>query len=133
MRAPVAVEPLAIGAGFAAAASGVAAYDPAAPGSHYPLCPLRAITGLLCPACGGLRCVHALAHGDLFAAAHDNLLAVLAIAAAVLAWARWTSRAARGLRTPVRRPPAAALYAVAALALAFTVLRNLPLGAALAP
>ncbi|WP_037577425.1 DUF2752 domain-containing protein [Phaeacidiphilus oryzae] len=127
--------PAALGAGFAAAVGCVAGYDPAAPGNHYPGCPLLALTGELCPACGGLRCVHAAAHGDLAAAAHDNLLVLVAGAFAVLAWARWAVRAARGLPTPVRRPPPAVLWAVAALVLVFTVLRNLPLpfGRELAP
>ena len=42
-------------------------FDPA---SHafYPGCPLHALTGLDCPACGGLRAAHLLLHGHLRAA-----------------------------------------------------------------
>ena len=47
-------------------------------------CPLHAMTGLLCPGCGATRGVVALVHGDLGAAAHDNLLLLLALGAALI-------------------------------------------------
>jgi len=37
-------------------------FDPAAH-AFYPACPLHAVTGLDCPACGGLRAAHLLLHG----------------------------------------------------------------------
>jgi hypothetical protein len=51
--------------------------DPA--GSPYdPKCPFRAITGLSCPGCGGLRALHEALHGHLGAAIRLNpILAVL--------------------------------------------------------
>jgi hypothetical protein len=108
--------------------------DPNHPG-HYPVCPFLRITGWWCPGCGGLRCVHALTRGDLATAGHDNALALVACTAAVLFWARWTHRSARGLRTAVRLPGPGWAWTLgtAAAVLGFTVLRNLPAGAFLAP
>ncbi|MCD0481579.1 DUF2752 domain-containing protein [Streptacidiphilus sp. ASG 303] len=110
----------------------VAAVDPNAPG-RYPVCPFLQATGWWCPGCGGLRCVHALTHGHLTEALHDNLLAVLALSAAALLWLRWTAAAATG--RPVRAPAPTRRHAVLliAAAAAFTVVRNLPTGASLAP
>jgi TM2 domain-containing membrane protein YozV len=50
------------GACAAAAAAVIFFYDPAV-AAFFPSCPLRALTGLLCPLCGGLRAAHALLHG----------------------------------------------------------------------
>jgi hypothetical protein len=65
-------------------------YDPAS-SSFYPSCPLRALTGLLCPFCGGLRAAHELLHGRVFEAVALNPF----LFAAGLAWpllpARWTA------------------------------------------
>lgn len=47
--------------------------DPNQTGS-YGLCPLRALTGLDCPFCGGLRGTYALLHGDVGTALDHNLL-----------------------------------------------------------
>src|SRR5687768_7002451 len=59
--------PAATALGVAGAAAYVSVVDPHQPG-HYPACPFLAVTGLFCPGCGGLRCAHALAHGDVPAA-----------------------------------------------------------------
>jgi hypothetical protein len=119
--------------GAVAAATGyVAAVSPDNPG-HYPVCPFLRVTGWWCPACGGLRCVHALTRGDLAAALHDNVLVVLAAAFAVLCWARWTYRAAHGLRTPLPEPRRLQVWGLVAAVLLFTVLRNTPWGSLLAP
>ncbi|MGA5700341.1 DUF2752 domain-containing protein [Peterkaempfera bronchialis] len=110
----------------------IAAVDPNTPG-RYPVCPFLQATGWWCPGCGGLRCVHALAHGHLTDALHDNLLAVVAFAMAALLWLRWTTAAlaARPVRLPALRGRHAGLIIVAMAA--FTVARNLPAGAGLAP
>ena len=42
-------------------------FDPAAH-AFYPACPLHSLTGLDCPACGGLRAAHRLLHGHFRAA-----------------------------------------------------------------
>ncbi|MBL1066823.1 DUF2752 domain-containing protein [Streptomyces sp. 7-21] len=122
--------------GCAAAASGyVAAVDPREPG-HYPACPVPALTGLHCPGCGGLRAAHALAHGDLAAALGANALAVALIAAGAVALAGWLLVSLTGVRAPRVRAgawPRVLGWAALAATAAFTVLRNVPPGAALAP
>ena len=77
--------------------------------------------------------MHALTRGDLRTAAHDNLLVLVGGTAAVLVWAHWAYRSARGLRTRLRAPGRAWTVALVAAVIAFTVLRNTPAGAPLAP
>jgi hypothetical protein len=95
----------------------VVAFDPVH--RHVPLCPFRALTGLSCPLCGGLRAVSELARGHLAAAARFNLLVVAAVPFVFAWWLVW-------LRTG-RRPgiPKPVFAAVVALAVVFTVVRNL--------
>ncbi|MFD7454988.1 DUF2752 domain-containing protein [Kitasatospora sp. NPDC059827] len=126
------VPPLAALAAVAVPAGYVAAVDPNAPG-HYPDCPFLAATGWWCPGCGGLRCVHALAHGDLTGALHDNAVAVLLFAVLALLWLRWAWAALTG-GPPVRVSVGARRWAlIGLLVLVFAVVRNLPVGAGLAP
>ncbi|MFC9326889.1 DUF2752 domain-containing protein [Kitasatospora sp. NPDC057015] len=110
----------------------VAAVDPNAPG-HYPTCPLLQATGWWCPGCGGLRSVHALTHGDLLSAAHDNVLAVALAAVLAVFWIRWTWAALSGGRAPVVVLGARRAVLLGLLLVVFMALRNLPLGAGLAP
>jgi hypothetical protein len=120
-------------AGFAAA--GVlllAVRDPHRAGA-YGVCPLKALTGLSCPLCGGLRAVHDLTRGDLAAAAGDNLAVLVLLAGAALWWVLWLRRGG-GLR-PGGLPavPWWLVRAGGVALLLFTVLRNLPFGGAPAP
>ncbi|MFC5146486.1 DUF2752 domain-containing protein [Streptomyces aureoversilis] len=124
--------PLGVAAGLAAAFGYVGAVDPGRPG-HYPACPLLRWTGLYCPGCGGLRGVHALAHGDLPAALGANALAVAGYAAFAVLWCVWITRALRGHEGVRLSPRARHWWALGALVLLFTVVRNLPFGAALTP
>jgi hypothetical protein len=125
------VGPVAAAFGAAAVTVYVGLVDPNRPG-HYPVCPFLKVTGLYCPGCGGLRCVHALAHGDLPAAFGFNALAVLMVPLIVVIWLRWTIRAVRGtVRTTVADPRL--IRALVAVILLFAVLRNLPFADALAP
>ena len=110
-----------IGAGVAVA--GALAYiglaDPHRPGFLFPGCPFKALTGLDCPACGGLRMTHDLLNGDLAAAVVDNVFLLVALPAlAVWLVVRWR----RGLTLM----PMAATVTVVAAAVAWTVVRNWP-------
>lgn len=72
--------------------------DPNSPG-HYPLCPTRALFGVDCPGCGGLRATHDLLCGNVSGALDHNVLIVVFIPVAIYFWVRWAVRAWRG-RTP---------------------------------
>ncbi len=110
-----------IGAGVAGA--GALAYiglaDPHRPGFLFPGCPFKALTGLDCPACGGLRMTHDLLNGDLAAAVIDNVFLLVALPVlAVWLVVRWR----RGLTLM----PMAATVTVVVAAVAWTVVRNWP-------
>ncbi|MDX2599266.1 DUF2752 domain-containing protein [Streptomyces caniscabiei] len=109
----------------------VAAVDPNEPG-HYPVCPLWRFTGLYCPGCGGLRSAHAFAHGDLATALTDNALAVAGYLGFAVLWTVWVVQVVRG--RPLRlRFGTVQMWSLGALALVFTVVRNLPFGGWLHP
>jgi len=93
----------------------------------YPRCLFHELTGFLCPGCGGLRSVHELLHGRLLAALRCNALFVLGVPA-VGAW--WLARRALG-RSTVVSP--GAVWTVFGVAVGYTLLRNLPAFAWLAP
>lgn len=118
------------GAVLVGALSLVALVDPHRSG-RYPLCPWHAMTGTWCPGCGGLRAVHDLAHGQVAAAAGENLLVVALVPILALWWISTRVGPWSGRRRLVLNPRAVAFVAV--VALTFTVLRNLPIGAGLAP
>jgi hypothetical protein len=105
--------------------------DPHVTGS-WGFCPLRALTGLDCPFCGGLRAVNDLSHLRLSDAVHSNALLVAVLPLLVAGWAWWAWRSSHG--RPVRAPAgsrARMLWAAAAaVVLAFTVFRNTPWGTA---
>ncbi|MFE0640253.1 DUF2752 domain-containing protein [Streptomyces sp. NPDC058877] len=118
-------------AGVAAAFAYVGTVDPNEPG-HYPVCPLLRFTGIYCPGCGGLRSAHAVAHGDLATAFGANALAVVGYGVFAVLMAVWLVRAVRGV--PMRLAvPTGWWWAIGAVLVVFTVVRNLPFGAALAP
>ncbi|WP_099025671.1 DUF2752 domain-containing protein [Mycolicibacterium palauense] len=104
---------------FAGALAYVGLIDPHRPGSLYPGCPFRMITGWDCPACGGLRMTHDLLHADLAAAVVDNVFLLVGLPMLAL-WVlvRWW----QGRRI---FPPAAVVVLVVA-AVSWTVVRNLP-------
>ena len=119
--------PALVGLGVGAATLVVALHSPYQAGS-YGYCPLRALTGWWCPACGGLRATHDLLHADVAAAWGMNpLWTVLAPVAAVL-WLAWLVQAVRG--RPAPRIRAWTWWTLLVVFLVFGVLRNLP---ALAP
>ncbi|MFK0189573.1 DUF2752 domain-containing protein [Kitasatospora sp. NPDC090308] len=127
------VRPLAALAAVALPAGFVALVDPNTPG-HYPVCPFLRATGWWCPGCGGLRCVHALARGDVPTAVHDNLLVTVLAFGLLALWAVWTVRAVRGRPGGGGWRLTGRQAGVLVLAvLLFAVVRNLPVGAGLAP
>jgi len=104
------------------------------PSTHgfYPVCLFHKLTGWNCPGCGGTRSVYALLHGNFALALKDNALFIVLLAAAV---ARGIWFAVKMIR---RRPagnflPANILWALLAVAVVFTGLRNLPAFAFLSP
>lgn len=123
-RAPVVAAAL---AGLALA--GDVLFDPAH--RHVPMCPFHAATGWWCPFCGGLRAADALAHVQWRAALHDNVLFVLALPFIAWWWVDWVRRARAG--RPRRAVRALGVGALIVLAVAFTVVRNLPAASSLRP
>ena len=97
------------------------------PNTHgfYPICLFHKLTGWNCPGCGGTRAAYALLHGKFALALKDNALFIVLLAAA---GARGIWFAARRIwRQPVGEfLPANILWALLAITMVFTVLRNLP-------
>jgi hypothetical protein len=118
------LDPGLLGIAAAAGVLGVADVNPEQPG-HYPVCPTLALTGFYCPGCGGLRAVHALAHGDLALALHRNPLIVLAVPFLAWAYVAWLRRRVLG-RAATWYPQPALMWSVLAVVAGFTLLRNLP-------
>lgn len=124
VRTHPAAPPLgALAAGLAAAAY-LWGTDPHQAGQWLPRCPLNALTGLLCPACGGTRMAYDLMHGDLAAAFHDNaLLLTLGVPVAAYFGGRWLVEGLRGRRYR----PSPGRWATAAIlgtAVVWAALRN---------
>ncbi|MEW2480221.1 DUF2752 domain-containing protein [Mycobacterium sp. NPDC051198] len=93
--------------------------DPHRPGFLFPGCPFKALTGLNCPACGGLRMTHDLLHGDVAAAVVDNVFALVGLPALIV-WmlVRW--RLGKALF------PMPAVVTIVVAVVLWTVVRNLP-------
>lgn len=108
-----------------AGAFAVAYFNPTDAG-FFPVCPFHALTGLNCPGCGLTRGFHALLNGDVTTALHFNLMLpvyclffLYLLISLVLILFR-----GRGLAFRLFSP--GAVYGFLILALAFSVLRNLP-------
>jgi hypothetical protein len=118
--------PLGVAVGLGAACAGLALWNP---GDHgVPLCPTKALTGLDCPFCGGLRAVASLTRGHVAGAMDHNLLVVAVVPLAIVWWVLWWRADRRGEPPPRLRLPRAAWLGIAALLVAFTVVRNLHVG-----
>lgn len=93
--------------------------DPHRPHSAFPACPFKVLTGWNCPACGGLRMMHDVLHGDLAAAVVDNVFLLVGLPGLAF-WVLLRMRQGR----PVFNPAAVAVLAV--LTITWTVVRNVP-------
>ena len=104
------------------------------PATHriYPVCQFHRLTGLDCPGCGLTRSLYALLHGNFSTALHDNALFIGGIFFLV-ARGGWWLWARRHGRMTAGFFPLKFLWPLLILALAFTVLRNLPAFSFLAP
>ena len=107
--------------------------DPHVQGS-WGICPTKALLGIECPGCGGLRAVNDLTNLQLLDAASSNLLFVASVP--VLAylfgrwvWGRWTGHA----WSPSDRSMSWSAVALVGLMVLFTVVRNTTAGSWLAP
>jgi len=87
--------PVGVAALVVAGCTYLAIVDPNEPG-HYPICPSRAIFGIDCPGCGGMRGINSLLHGDVAGAINHNLLLLIVVPLAVVFWVRWLLRAIQG-------------------------------------
>lgn len=85
------VAPAVVGAAAIGACTIVRLLNPVAD-SNPPICPFKMMTGLDCPGCGATRSLNALLHGDVAAAADHNLLFVVALPFAVVAFVVWAVR-----------------------------------------
>lgn len=90
------VAPAAVGATAVAGCAAIWLGDPTTPGGVLPVCPFKALTGLDCPACGGLRMVYSLLHGDVLAALHYNAVALVSVAFLTVCFVAWTRSRWRG-------------------------------------
>ena len=96
-------------------------------------CWFHAGTGLSCPFCGTLRGVAALSNGDPLTALHDNAPVMLLLGVATLVWGRRLLFAATGKTVDHPNVSGGAYRALGAFFLLFTIYRNTPYGAWLAP
>jgi hypothetical protein len=112
---------VAIGSALAGAASlaYVGLIDPHRPGSPFPPCMFKLLTGWNCPGCGGLRMTYDVLHGDLAAAVTDNVFALVALPL-LLVWVVVRRRTGRPPFTP------AVYWVIGVSVVAWTVVRNLP-------
>ena len=119
-------------AGFALiAAATVFFFDPA---THrfFPGCTFHKLTGLNCPGCGATRSLHALLHGNFQTALRDNALFIAAIIFFTARGSWFAANHFRG-RAHGNFSPLKFLWPLLAVAVIFSVLRNLPAFAFLSP
>ena len=126
------VPPAAVVGGLAAATLALHLRDPHDQNS-WGICPTAAM-GFSCPGCGGLRAVNDLGNLQIGAAASSNLLFVLSLPFIAYAFYRWAHGRWTGTPwEPSDRSLAVGGVVLAVTMVAFTVARNLPAGAWLAP
>lgn len=117
------VAPVATGAALAAGCAGIAIWDPGDGGTA--VCWSKAVFGIDCPLCGGLRATNALLRADWLAAADHNVLVAVGLPIAAVLWAIWLVRSIQDKPFTLPRIPRTGWIAIGVFLLAFTVVRNL--------
>lgn len=125
-------DPLLIGGGGLGALALLHVRDPHVSGS-YGFCPFLLLTGQPCPACGGLRAMNELTHGDVVGALSSNAMAVVLLAVMGVAWVVWTYRRWRGHPAPLLTARSPVLWGLVIAFAVFGVLRWTPWGVWLRP
>jgi hypothetical protein len=88
--------PMAVVGGLGVCCAAVLIGDPTTPGGWLPVCPTKALFGIDCPGCGGMRMAYSLMHGDLPAALHYNAVSLVFILLFVWSTVAWTVGRLRG-------------------------------------
>ena len=96
----------------------------------YPQCLLYKATGIYCAGCGATRAIHALLHGRILEALHDNALVISALPLAIFIAGSYTINAWQQNAWPQRDVDERSMVrwgiSLFALMLGFMALRNLP-------
>jgi hypothetical protein len=90
----------------------------------YPTCVFHRLTGLDCPACGSLRALHELLHGDFISALHFNAFLVLSLP--LFAWFAFDFLRREIQEQPPRKIRLLYVTLYIAAFVAFGILRDLP-------
>jgi hypothetical protein len=97
----------------------------------FPPCPLRALTGYLCPGCGTLRALHELLNGHVAAAFKLNPLMMLLLPYVGYSGASSALETVFGRALPRVFIRPAYIWALLVIILLYWILRNTPLAAML--
>ena len=100
-------------------------FDPARH-SLFPQCAFHQLTGLDCPGCGGQRALHQLLHGNLIEAFRFNALLIMLMPVGLWMGIRQLLKSLTGAQWPVLFRTDGWVWILAAAALGFTIVRNLP-------
>lgn len=100
-------------------------YDPRQH-QFYPRCFFHLATGLDCPGCGGLRATHELLHGNIRSAFRLNPLLTCAVPLVPIALLVWWLNRGRNIPLVSKLCGVPLVWCLAAIVIAFGVLRNLP-------
>ena len=116
----------------AAAAGGCAAIwfaDPTTPGGVLPVCPTKALLGIDCPGCGGLRATHAFTKGNIAGAFRFHpgfVLSLPIIGYLIVLWIREWRRTGE-MPVPLTQPECnRPLVWIAMLFISLGIVRNIP-------
>ena len=118
--------PLLVAATAACGCAAVWLGDPTTPGGPLPTCPTKALLGIDCPGCGGMRMLYSLMHGNVLAAARFNALALVALVLLVWAYFAWTYGRVVGRKIRSWQDYRWSALVAVSLAVVWFVVRNIP-------